>query len=99
MSGIVCILNLDGSPVDPALLQRMSDLLAHRGPDGTGQWIHGNVGLAHRSLQTTEESLQEQQPLEDSSKQLCLTFDGRIDNRSELLTNLIDSGVRPRDST
>src|SRR5919204_4755114 len=36
MCGICGVWNTDGHPVDPALLVRMRDSLAHRGPDGAG---------------------------------------------------------------
>src|SRR2546425_7532900 len=42
MCGIVGILSLNGAAVDPAVLQRMNDRQAHRGPDGEGYlfgWI------------------------------------------------------------
>ena len=45
MCGIAGILNLDGepvSPVDPA--QRMTDAIAHRGPDGEGIYADGACG-------------------------------------------------------
>src|SRR5204862_7596310 len=36
MCGIVGVVATDGGVVDPLSVQRMSDLLAHRGPDGEG---------------------------------------------------------------
>ncbi len=92
MSGIAGIYNLDGRPVDRALLGRMTNVIAHRGPDGSGHWICDQVGLGHRVLHTTPESLQEKQPLVDDSGNLCLTLDGRVDNRDELITTLCVNG-------
>src|SRR6266852_690877 len=34
MCGICGMWNLNGAPVDPALLTQMRDIIAHRGPDG-----------------------------------------------------------------
>jgi len=100
MSGIAGIYNLDGSPVDPALLARMTEAVADRGPDGAGQWIEGPVGLGHRMLHTTPESLDEKQPLSDgSNNNLCLTFDGRIDNRDDLRAAIARRGARLRSDT
>ena len=62
MSGIVGLFYLDGRPVDPVDLGKMTDILAHRGPDDAGIWYSGPVGLGHRMLWTTPESLQERQP-------------------------------------
>ena len=78
MSGIAGIYHLDGCPVDLTLLARMTDIITHRGPDGWGHWAGGPVGLGHRMLHTTPESLHEKQPLLDQTGHLCLTLDGRV---------------------
>lgn len=87
MSGIVGVWNLDGRPIEPALLARLSATLAHRGPDGDGLWVQGAMGLACRLLRVTPESSEETQPLVDASG-AALVFDGRLDNREELLAIL-----------
>ena len=50
MCGIAGILSLE--PPEPALLRRMTDAIAHRGPDDEGVWVdrEAGVGLAHRRL-------------------------------------------------
>lgn len=102
MSGITGVCNVDGRPVDPALLQRMTQAIAHRGPDGIGHWLAGPIALGHAMLYTTPESLRETQPLSmDLTRQggLCLTLDGRVDNRSELWAALKSKGCAPRADT
>jgi asparagine synthase (glutamine-hydrolysing) len=99
MSGIAGIYNLDGRPVDASMLARMTDVIADRGPDGVGYWIGGPIGFGHRMLCTTPESLKEKQPLTDGGDNLCLTFDGRVDNRDELTKALEANAVRLRDDT
>jgi asparagine synthase (glutamine-hydrolysing) len=86
MSGICGIYYLDGRPVDPVDLTNMVDILAHRGPDGAHIWHDGPVGLGHRMLWTTPESLTEQLPYERNG--LVITADARIDNRDELIATL-----------
>ncbi|MBE0614410.1 MAG: asparagine synthase (glutamine-hydrolyzing) [Burkholderiales bacterium] len=93
MSAIAGICNLDGRPVDRARLQRMTDAIAYRGPDGLGCWIDGATGLGHAMLHTTAESLREVQPLSDVSCALCLSFAGRVDNRDELRAALRSKGL------
>src|SRR5258708_30186858 len=87
MSGIVGLWNLDGRPVDPLLLSRMSATLSHRGPDGEGRRVDGAVGFACRHLWITREEIGEVQPLVGRAG-ARLVMDGRIDNRDELLPAL-----------
>lgn len=53
--------------------------------DGTGIWIDGAIGLAHRMHQVTPESVYERYPLSRENK-MILTADARIDNRNELIS-------------
>ena len=92
MSGIVGIYYLDGRPVEGMDVQRMIDSIAHRGPDGCGVWTDGSVGLGHRMLWTTPESLHEKLPLTNKSGDLTITADARIDNRDELISALNFNG-------
>jgi len=88
VSAIVGLYNTDGRPVNTGDVSRMLDSLAHRGPDGAGIWNEGLIGLGHRMLWTTPESLQEKQPLVSRSGDIIITADARIDNRAELITTL-----------
>ena len=85
MSGIAGVYYLDGRAVDRADVDRMVERIAHRGPDASGVWSEGAVGLGHRMLWTTPESLGERLPLVNKSGDLALTADARIDNRDELM--------------
>ncbi len=97
MSGIAGIYYLDGRPVEKTDIQRMVDSIAHRGPDGCGVWTDGSVGLGHRMLWTTPESLHEKLPLTNKTRDLTITADARIDNRDELIPALNFNG-RPRET-
>ncbi len=92
MSGIAGIWNLDGEPVEPEMLARMSATMARRGPDGEEMWIKGPVGFACQLLRVTPESEKETQPVVDSSEAV-LVFDGRLDNREELIRTLTAARV------
>src|SRR5690242_17105633 len=83
MSGVVGIWQRDGAPIDRAVFSRMLGRMAHRGPDGSGSWFGPNIALGCQLLKITPESVHETQPLEASS--CALVFDGRLDNRAELL--------------
>ncbi|MGL5832636.1 MAG: lasso peptide isopeptide bond-forming cyclase [Waterburya sp.] len=86
MSGIFGVYYFDGQSAKPEVLQQMSGTLAHRGSDGADIWYQDNVGLGHRLLWTTPESLLETLPL--AKDNLVLTADARIDNRDELISTL-----------
>ena len=99
MSGICGICNFDGQPADRDLLKRMTSAIAHRGPDRLEYWEHETVAFGHCALQTTPESVYETQPLVDEARNLCLTMDGRIDNRKEIIARLESKGVNLRDDS
>lgn len=85
MSGIAGVYYLDGRPAESKDVERMVSALAHRGPDGAGLWCDGSVGLGHRMLHTTPESLHETLPVVNRTGDFVLTADARIDNRAELI--------------
>jgi asparagine synthase (glutamine-hydrolysing) len=91
VSGIVGMVNLDGSPVDRELLSRMTAFLAFRGPDAQVVWADGPVGFGHALLRTTVESEHEQQPC-SLDGQVWITADARIDDRANLIDNLAGHG-------
>ncbi len=88
MSAIAGIYYLDDRRVNRADLERMINILVHRGPDGSNIWSEGGVGFGHRMLWTTPESLLEKLPLVNQSGDLAITADARIDNRDELIAAL-----------
>jgi asparagine synthase (glutamine-hydrolysing) len=93
MSGITGIYRLDGRPVDPALLTRMTEFMAYRGPDARDMWSEGPVGFGHTMLRTTEESLTERQPC-SLDGQIWITADARVDARQDLVAVLEARGRR-----
>ena len=85
MSAIGGMLQRDGRPCDQAALAALAARLRHRAPDGERIWSAGAAGLTHGLLITTPESAHEQQPITDAAARVAITFDGRLDNRTELL--------------
>jgi len=85
MCGIVGRFNfLSGAPVDARLIQRMCDLLAHRGPDGEGMHVDGAVGLGHRRLAIIDLSPAGRQPMGDADGKAWITYNGEVYNFPEL---------------
>ena len=99
MCGITGLINLDGEPVSPAVLQKMTDEIAHRGPDGEGHWIEENVGLGHRRLAIIDLSPAGHQPMISTDHRYVLSYNGEIYNFSELRTELEREGFRFRSKT
>lgn len=99
MCGVAGLIHLDGAAVSPAVLQRMTDAIAHRGPDGEGQWIEGNVGLGHRRLAIIDLSPAGHQPMISSDLRYILSYNGEIYNFRELRVELEAQGVAFRSRT
>lgn len=99
MCGIAGILNLDGQPVSPVLLRRMTDAIAHRGPDGEGSYTDEFVGLGHRRLAIIDLSPAGHQPMITSNRNYALTYNGEIYNFQELRAELESLGYRFRSRT
>jgi asparagine synthase (glutamine-hydrolysing) len=99
VSALAAIYNFDRRPLDPALLERITQAAVYRGPDAGGIWHEGRAGLGHRMLHTTPEALRETQPLIDKAAKLALVLDGRVDNRDELIADLRSHGMRLSDAT
>ena len=93
MCGIAGIWHLDGRPVDPAALKRMADALAHRGPDGEGYRVDGDLGLAHRRLKIVDPGPQSHQPMADESGRYHIVYNGEIHNYVELRRELESAGA------
>ncbi len=88
MCGIAGVLNFDGEPVAPLLLQRMATAIAHRGPDGEGFFTDGNLGLAHRRLAIIDLSPAGHQPMLSRDGRFALTYNGEIYNFQDLRLEL-----------
>jgi asparagine synthase (glutamine-hydrolysing) len=75
-------------------LDRMSQALAHRGPDGTGSWFDASsgAGFAHRRLAILELSPLGHQPMTSVSGRYVITFNGEVFNYRELKDDLQSGG-------
>ena len=94
MCGIAGIYHLDGEPASPVLLQRMTDSIAHRGPDGEGHFIDGFVGLGHRRLAILDLSDAGRQPMCTPDGRYTVSYNGELYNFRELRTELQALGHR-----
>ena len=99
MCGVAGILNFNGEPVAPVVLQRMAAAIAHRGPDGEGFYIDGNFGLAHRRLAIIDLSPSGHQPMLSRDGRYALSYNGEIYNFQELRVELESFGHQFRSRT
>ena len=84
MCGIAGLFQMDGAPIEEAHLTRMTQTLAHRGPDGNGVWVEGNIGLGHRRLAIRDLTSAGHQPMADNSNAVVVSFNGEIYNDQQL---------------
>ena len=87
MCGIAGIVNFNGRPVDAEELARVSEALAHRGPDGKGIYCQGNVGIAHRRLAIIDPE-SGSQPFLSEDRKLVLSYNGEVYNYYEIRQEL-----------
>src|SRR5258707_5515181 len=87
MSAQAGVWNFDGEPVDEAFLDQLASAIEQCGPDSNNSYVEGSIGMVYRAFHTTLESRLERQPYV-SPRGNVITWDGRLDNRDELITQL-----------
>jgi asparagine synthase (glutamine-hydrolysing) len=95
MCGIAGVADVTGRPVDRALLQAMTAVQAHRGPDGGAVVCRGAVGLGHRRLAIIDLSTGDQ-PIASDDGRVWIVLNGEIYNFRELRRELEAAGARFR---
>jgi asparagine synthase (glutamine-hydrolysing) len=92
MCGIAGFVRLNGQPIDQAMLDRMTDAVAHRGPNARGTFTHENVGLGHRRLSILDLTTAGSQPMVSDDGTVVLSFNGEIYNFALLRQQLERKG-------
>ncbi|HUJ25469.1 MAG TPA: asparagine synthase (glutamine-hydrolyzing), partial [Myxococcales bacterium] len=92
MCGISGFVNRDQRPADEALLERMTSVIAHRGPDGSGHFVSGPCALGHRRLSIIDLSQNGAQPMHNEDGSVTITFNGEIYNYLALRDELLARG-------
>ena len=99
MCGIAGIVNRGDRPVGHGVLGRMTNALAHRGPDGEGLFVSGPVGLGHRRLAIIDPSPAGAQPMASDDASLVITHNGEVYNFPSLREELVRLGYTFRSRT
>jgi asparagine synthase (glutamine-hydrolysing) len=96
MCGIAGIWHRDGRAVEHQALESMVQALVHRGPDGAGAHVAGDIGLGHRRLKVIDLSAAAAQPIWLPDRSVCMVYNGEIHNYLELAEELRQAGARLR---
>jgi asparagine synthase (glutamine-hydrolysing) len=91
MCGISGIVNVNDQPVAQEEIRQMTDLIAHRGPDGSGFWHGSNFSFGHRRLSIIDLTDNGHQPMV-YEENLVITYNGEVYNYIEIREKLISLG-------
>ncbi len=94
MCGFVSYVSLTDAAVDRELVARMTDLVAHRGPDDVGFFFDDRVGLGFRRLAILDLAPSGHQPMTSRDGRYVIVFNGEIFNYLELRGELESLGHR-----
>ena len=90
MCGICGVYNVQsGEPVSQELVEQMTRLIAHRGPDDSGVYLDGKVGLGVVRLSIIDLS-GGHQPMSNETGDIWIVFNGEIWNYKTLRKELIE---------
>ncbi|HEY7710225.1 MAG TPA: asparagine synthetase B, partial [Candidatus Entotheonella sp.] len=84
---------------DDALVSRMTQILAHRGPDQYGVYTDAGVSLGHRRLSIIDLSEHGRQPMSNDDGTVWVTYNGEIYNFPDLRKTLQAKGHTFRSRT
>ncbi len=71
-----------GRSVDPRVLERMRDVITHRGPDEAGIFVDANIGLGHRRLSIVDVA-SGHQPMTNEDGALQIIYNGEVYNHAD----------------
>ena len=80
-----------GRLVSAEVIDRMRDILSHRGPDGAGAYVDGNVGLGHRRLSIVDLAMGHQ-PMFNSDSSCVIVYNGEVYDHADQREGLVSQG-------
>lgn len=90
MCGIAGILHFKRTVPENTVIKKMTEAMAHRGPDAHSDYVHGRIALGHRRLSIIDLSEAANQPFADHSGRYRIVFNGEIYNFQEVKSQLSD---------
>lgn len=91
MCGITAVYNRNHVPAQAQMLRQMTEIITHRGPNDSGIYLNGNVGLGFRRLSILDLE-HGAQPMHNEPGEISLIFNGEIYNYRELRESLQREG-------
>jgi asparagine synthase (glutamine-hydrolysing) len=88
MCGIAGILYFNQPVPDQSVIKKMTDAMAHRGPDAHNDFVQGRVALGHRRLSIIDLSDAANQPFADHTGRYRIVFNGEIYNFQDVRARL-----------
>ena len=80
-------------PRAPALVEAMTEAIAHGGPDGSGMWSDDGVALGHRRLSIIDLTDAGAQPMHTPDGRFAIIYNGEIYNYRDLRAELEQGGI------
>jgi asparagine synthase (glutamine-hydrolysing) len=94
MCGIAGIYRPGQEPISHKVIKKMTDAIAHRGPDGEGYFIDIDIALGHRRLAILDLTAAGSQPMSTADGQIVVVYNGEIYNHLDLRFQLQERGYR-----
>ena len=92
MCGFIGFTNISLNENIEQILEEMSSMIAHRGPDSGGKYVDASISLGFRRLKIIDLSDEGDQPVLNENGSCVLVFNGEIYNYQELREELIALG-------
>ena len=99
MCGIAGIYGLEKVNDARLVIEKMTERLAHRGPDSSGVFIGNNIALGHRRLSIIDLDESSNQPFKSLDGRYQMVFNGEIYNYKELKSSLREYNFRTNSDT
>ena len=93
MCGIcgIALSSRSGAEVQRSTIERMRDVMLHRGPDGAGAFVQGRIGLGHRRLSIVDPEAG-QQPMSSDDGAIQIVYNGEVYNHPTIQRRLESEG-------
>ena len=93
MCGIAGFITTNPSPENRSVVERMTGILSHRGPDEFGYYTDEHVSLGHRRLSIIDLATG-RQPMTNEDRSLWIVYNGEIFNHADIRPALERAGHR-----